>query len=309
MWNLYEIRRIDAFLTKKQFRGKYIIRRLLKSFLPELADDLVVKTKYGYKLKISPLTDKGIEKKVFDHGVYEEGTLWCFKQIIKRNDVVFDVGANIGLTTIYASILSGKNGKVFAFEPLESTYKILLENLKINRVKNVVPINSALSDEDGYGYIFENLHINRGAASLISNSITEGLEVRKEKLDTFISKNNIDNINFIKIDIEGSELPMLEGSSEYLMSSIKPIICIEFSKDVKTDYDVNKLFYLLKDDLGYDIYTQLNGKESLSPLIEITELKDLPFHDNLYCFQKYHYRRVSKRLFGAPNLIKLDKNI
>lgn len=302
MWNLYSIRKFEALLKKKQFRGKRVVKKILKKLIPDFADDLTVKTKHGYIFKINPLTDKGIERKIYEFGVYEEGTLWCFNHIINRNDVVFDVGANIGLTAIHASRLTGRNGKVFAFEPLVSTYDLLLENLKHNNVKNVIPINSALSDDDGVGFIFENLHINRGAASLIKNSKTAGKEVKKEKLDNFIKNFDIENIDFLKVDIEGSEIPMLKGSMQYFTTPKKPIICIEFSREVKSDYNADMLYYILKEKFRYDIYKQKNGKDSLTPLIKVKGLEDLPNHDNLYCFQEYHYKKVSKKLFYKKEL-------
>ena len=296
-WNLYQLRKIQRSLNRKNFRGKYLIKRLLSKIEPKTNNNLIVRTKYNLKLKIDPIHDKGIEKKIFDYGIYEEGTLWCFDKIIKRGDIIFDVGANIGLTSLFAAKRTGKAGKVYAFEPLPSTFKILKQNLQLNKIKNVEPIDLALTKEAKRGFIYENLHINRGAASLYSKGNQDGIEIKEDTLDSFTAKFEIKNINFIKIDIEGSELPMLMGGIKFFENNQKPIICIEFSRDVNSPYHPDELYYFLKRTLGYSVFKQIEGKESITPLVPIETKAALPSHDNLYCFQPYHFDFLPSHLF------------
>ncbi|PKD21135.1 hypothetical protein APR41_12020 [Salegentibacter salinarum] len=297
LFRLYYIQWIRRFIEDKKFKGKWRLGKFLDSVTPELRDNVIVKTKNGFKLKISPLYDKGIEKKIFENGIYEEGTLWCFQQIIKKGDIIFDLGANIGLTTIHASKLTGKKGRVYAFEPMPTTFNILNENIRLNRIKNVLALNFGLSDKNKKGEIFPNLHINRGAASIYAANRIEGVEIDLKTLDSFISNNNIDKVDFIKIDIEGAEVPMLKGANIFFSTYEKPIICIEFSKNVHTEFSPYFIYDYLNGKLNYDIFKQLKGKESLTPLIKINSKEELPKHDNLYCFQQYHYKRLPKDFF------------
>lgn len=294
---LYYIHIVNDFLSKYSFRGKRYVVKFLKIITPQLKDNLIVRTKYNFKLKISPLFDKGIERSIFNKGIYEEGTLWCFKKIIQKGFVVIDAGANIGLTTIFAAKLSGKKGKIYAFEPMKTTYEILCYNIKLNKLKNITTINCGLSDFEGKAEIFSNLHINRGAASLYNNEKDNGIIIDISTLDNVVTKYEISKIDFIKIDIEGSEYPMLKGGKNFFMGEKRPIICLEFSRDVISNYNPELIYEFLKENCKYRIFKQLEGKESKTPLIEINEIKDLPTHDNLYCFQDYHFELLPKELF------------
>lgn len=293
----YFIHKINFLINNHNFRGKGISKKILRIIQPKMLDGIIVKTKFKFKLKIYPVYDKGIERKIFNDGIYEEGTLWCFQKLIKKGDIIFDVGANIGLTSIYAGILTGRHGKVFSFEPLPSTFNILKENIKLNNLRNIYPINSALSNINGSGFIYENLQINRGAASMYGNDNSKGIPISILTLDDFVVNNQITNIDFMKIDIEGAELSMLKGSMKTLVEKQKPMICVEFSREVTTDSNPELLFDLLKIDLKYEIFRQQHGKESTSQLIRVDSIEDLPQHDNLYCFQQYHYKAISYDLF------------
>ncbi|MGJ8593505.1 MAG: FkbM family methyltransferase [Aquaticitalea sp.] len=261
---------------------------------------MIVKTINGDKLKISPLLDIGIERKLYHQGVYEEGTLYCFKKILKKGDVVLDVGANIGLTTIRASKLIGSKGKVYAIEAMPSTFQILIFNLHLNNLTNVTAYNEALAEYVGISELFYNLDINRGSASLYSDEKKEGVEIKINTLDQFVIEHDIKTIDFIKIDIEGAEYPMLMGGSNFLEKN-KPIICIEFSREVKSKYASELIFDVLKYTYSYRIFRQIGGKKSISKLIEIKNSRELPNHDNLYCFQKKHFQTLDADLFHVKS--------
>lgn len=294
----YLYHKLSDWINNNSFRGRNTVRKAIRVFSPKMKDGIVVKTKYNFKLKIYPLFDKGIERKVFENGIYEEGTLWCFQKIIKRGDIILDVGANIGLTSIYAGILTGETGKVFSFEPLPTTFNILLENIHLNKLKNIIALNLALENRTGEAFIYENLHINRGAASLYKNQTNKGIPVKVDTLNNFIKSQSIANIDFIKIDIEGSELDMLKGGADFFRKSKKPIICIEYSSEVKSKYDPLLIYKILKFDFGYNLFKQQWGKESKSPLVPIKSEFDLPYHNNIYCFQENHYKYLPKDLFN-----------
>lgn len=294
---LYYIHALKRVVGGNSFRGKSYIIKFLYRLTPKATDNMIVKTKYKFKLKISPLFDKGIERAIFNKGVYEEGTLWCFKKIIKNNYTVIDAGANIGLTAIYAGKLTGRKGKVYAFEPMPTTFDILCFNIKLNKLKNITAINCGLSDFEGKAEIYNNLHINRGAASLYSDKKENGVSINITTLDKIVAQYEITDVDFIKIDIEGAEYPMLKGGKSFLMGENKPMICLEFSRDVLSNHNPELIYDFLKDTCEYRIFKQLKGKESQTPLIEVKDKMDLPTHDNLYCFQDYHFELVPNELF------------
>lgn len=297
--SLYYIRKLELFFNKKQFRGNGFILKILKFLKPKPRSGMMVKTLYGFNLYIDPIFDKGIEKSLYDYGTYERGTLWCFKHLIKPGDIVFDAGANIGLTSIYASTLTGEKGIVFGFEPSKSTYEILKRNIKLNRIENVVPVNVALSSFNGNGYLYPNIHINRGAASLNRATVKQiPFKVEVKTLNSWMTENNILKLDFFKIDVEGSEFELLKGASDIFKSNSKPIICIEYSKEVISNGDIDNLYYLLKFELGYRLFKSKLGKEKVSILKEVNEEKDLPQHDNLYCIDSEKLKTLPSILFN-----------
>ena len=86
---------------------------------------------------------------------------------IETNDIIIDVGAHIGLFALYASQFC-KNGKIICYEPIKENYDLLLENIKQNKISNIIPYNSAVSsksstvkiylneDESGHSMFLEN---------------------------------------------------------------------------------------------------------------------------------------------------------
>ena len=143
---------------------------------------------------------------------FEPHMVQLFKSLVKPNDVVADVGANIGMTAI---LFSGLAKKVFAFEPSPSTFEILKTNLSRAQATNVEALNLGLGERS------EKLTItfakNNRSGGFISDKIkpveghvTETIQI--ESLDDFFSQ-NVDPLNFIKIDVEGFEGNVIRGGS------------------------------------------------------------------------------------------------
>ena len=67
----------------------------------------------------------------------------------KPGDVVWDVGAHAGMTAYFLAQMVGPAGKVYAFEPDETNYEFLLQNIQLHELSNVIPVKAALSDKTG----------------------------------------------------------------------------------------------------------------------------------------------------------------
>jgi hypothetical protein len=103
--------------------------------------DLTKCTYYNEKLKAYMcFIDRSSAETLLDN--YESEVFSFF--IPQPNDVVIDVGANIGYFTIYASRKVGKDGLVIALEPMDEAYDCLIKNLRLNRLNNVMPFKLAL---------------------------------------------------------------------------------------------------------------------------------------------------------------------
>jgi len=164
----------------------------------------------------------------------------------KPNDVVIDIGANIGIFSIYLAILHPEI-TIYSFEPSIVNYEHFLVNIAQNKVTNVQPFNLALTDNSRDIWISVN-EDNSGGACMYA-PISGHCNISKSTtLDNFITEKNIDKVKFLKCDCEGAEYEILKtfkqwGKIEYLSCEIHPN-----KKDGKR-YPKNDLEELIKSKL------------------------------------------------------------
>ena len=296
------MRNINYFLSTHPFKGSSRLKKLLNNLLIlKQKGPVLVSTRYDFNLIcMDPINDKGVEKSLYINGTYEAGTLYVIKKILKEDDTFIDVGANIGLMSLFASRVVGDNGFVYSFEPEPTTFMILKENIKINKITNICAYDIGLGNIESKHFIYEHLDVGRGGASLIkplNQSNYKKYETYIETLDDFILKHKITNIRMLKIDVEGWELHVLRGAKFLLQSTQAPIICIEYSNLVpQGSRQILDIYYFLSNN-NYSIYKLKRGKEIQSKLVKITGIADLPHHDNLFCFLPSHLKDLPKTMF------------
>lgn len=141
--------------------------------------------------------DNSIREIIFDLIVrkeYEPETNKIIKEWVKSGDTVVDVGASIGHFTLLLARQVGPEGKVYAIEPTKNQFPYLLHNVGANGYKNVTCINVGASDKEE----MEKFQVN-------ATSRTEPLQGKV--LDNILP----DKVDFIKIDVDGSEPKVLRG--------------------------------------------------------------------------------------------------
>jgi FkbM family methyltransferase len=154
---------------------------------------------------------------------YEIETLGFLKKQLKDVKNVIDIGSNIGNHALF--YLSEMNvDKVICFEPNNYSCQLLRENLEINKFTDRTIIeNVALGEKKGVGFESGFTTSNTGMNKIThvkSSEFNNGVEIRR--LDDY----NFENIDFIKIDVEGFELEVLNGAQETIKCS-RPILLIE----------------------------------------------------------------------------------
>lgn len=190
-----------------------------------------------------------IDQNIIKTGIFEPQSTEAVKRLVKKGDIVLDIGANIGYYCIILSKLVGNEGKVIAFEPTEHFGKILKMNLEANEVTNVEVVNIGLSDKE------QQLEIDIGPSSATLHSplgydIIEAKEVIKlTTLDNFVQQHDIKKIDFIKIDVDGHEPYFFKGAWKAL-DKFDPIILLE----------VSHLHYLEAGFTAWDFYNLLKRK-------------------------------------------------
>jgi len=178
-----------------------------------------------------------------NYGLFEKGLIeWC-RQFCKKDKNMLDIGAHSGTYTIS---LAENCKHVYSFEPQKMSYYSLCGSVALSNIKNVTCINIGLGAEEQVGKQKLNIvSLDGGGSTLHSSSnvnVLETEEIEIRTLDSF----NIDNIGFIKIDIEDNEFQALQFSKNTLKRSNYPKILFEMNSDNQN------LINLLKD-MNYDI--------------------------------------------------------
>lgn len=161
------------------------------------------------------------------HHEHEQFTVEYFKQIIKKGDIVIDLGANIGYHTLIFAKLVGEVGHVFAFEPDPSNFELLSKNVKENKHENVTLIQKAVSDKNGKIKLYVSKRNLASHRIFDSEEKRESIEIEVITLDEYFKKFE-KPIKFIKIDVEGAEGATLLGASRIIKNSKNMVIIIEY---------------------------------------------------------------------------------
>jgi len=169
--------------------------------------------------------------------VWEEDTTKLFEKVVKKGDVVVDMGANVGYFTLLSAKLAGKEGKVFAFEPNPKNFEYLNKNIGLNDYKNVTTEQKAVSNVNGKTKLFicpyDSGHhtINKAdgveAYRLGRKGEVSSVDIETVTLDGYL-KNKVDKVDVIKIDVEGAEALAFEGMKETLNNNKNVKIFLEF---------------------------------------------------------------------------------
>lgn len=190
---------------------------------------------------------------------YFTGELSMLKRLKKSGtklENVFDVGANVG---DYSLNIQGlfPSAKIFAFEPVAETYSILQKKCKKTKIKTY---NLGLGEKNGESKIFydggggclKTASIFGEVEKKLKKSVIHSEKIKMVTIDSFVNKNKIEKIDFLKIDVEGNELSVLNGARKMISDKKISIIQFEFnemnlvSKATFRDFEI-----LLKD---YNLY-------------------------------------------------------
>jgi len=201
----------------------------------------------GHKMFINR-KDYRICSHLLENKAWEEKETELVRGQIKEGDTVLDIGAHIGYYTLIFAELVGETGKVYAFEPDPNNFKLLKKNIRVNNYSNVVLINKGVSDKTGNVKFYPRSDGNTGGGRINPIDINihkKPIEIDVVSLDDYFSG----TVNFIKMDIEGSETMALRGMKNILKGNVK--ILIEGNMDseyIKELYDF-KIYKINNDNL------------------------------------------------------------
>lgn len=182
-------------------------------------------------------------------GSYEFRKRLLFERTIPEGSIVFDLGGFTGYYTLLASVLVGPSGNVFVFEPLPRNLRYLKQHLALNRISNVTVIEAAVTDRYGM------LSFQEGPSSA-RGRLAEGgsLLVQAVSLDEMIEAGELPDPQYLKVDVEGAEMRVLEGAAR-LLERCHPTLFIDTHGK-----EVHAQCCLYLERLGYKLEA-IDGKE------------------------------------------------
>jgi len=264
---------------------------------------------YGIKFNVSdaPVSDKEMSAfwEKYNRGEWETYTIDIYKTFLKKDYTYLDIGCWIGPTVLHGAQLAKK---CYCFEPDNLSYKYLLNNIEANPdvAQNINAYNFGISDKNEQ----VNFYVGSGStsmSSMIPNSENEGSYYKAEMLDieTMIKRTgiNINDVNFIKIDVGGTEYNLIPKLIEFLQkNNSRPTLYLSihapflfktywrknfFTKLIsfipRKIYARYRNYLLIKALRNHYKYLYLRGKKLLESL---SELGDARAFTEIVCTEK-----------------------
>lgn len=213
--------------------------------------------------------NEGIDLAIYLFGRFESSTVHVFRRLIRRGDVVIDIGANIGANTLELARCVGSTGRVVAFEPTVFAIDRLRRNLELNpALAASVTLEQAILGDDSSSREPSEFY----SSWPLSGSANEGVHERHRgqlksaagahhwTLDRYVADYTIAAVRLIKLDVDGHELAVLRGAKETL-GEFQPFIVMELAPYVLDEEKgtFEGILNLLRA-AGYDLTEIPSGK-------------------------------------------------
>jgi FkbM family methyltransferase len=174
--------------------------------------------------------DMYIGRSLQKYGEFSEHEMELLLKLVQPGDLVVEAGANIGTHTLALSQAVGPSGMVIAYEPQRLVFQSLCANLALNSIANVVARQAALGARPEVARIpalNPYKHANFGGVSISDHSQSEPVSI--ESLDSL----GLSRCSLIKIDVEGYEIQVLNGSRETIQR-LRPVLYVENDRAEKS---------------------------------------------------------------------------
>jgi len=236
-----------ALRLPSRLYSKHITEPIVKRWLKK--SELVVYVHDPKRGLLRPVLEGQRLKWTLNENLSVDATYWLdvIEPLLTKDDVVFDVGTNIG--TI-ANWLANRTHHVHGFEPHPDNLQLTKEQIQIRKTKNISLSQLALGSEPGTLQLYvKSFHGHHSLGDTSGSPTVEKIDVKVETVDRYCTSNGIERIDFLKIDVEGFEEDVLKGATGML-------------KDDKVGLVLFELRLSILESIGK------NGKDIFTPLLE-----------------------------------------
>lgn len=210
---------------------------------------------------------EGIDFSIYIFGQFEVRSFHVMRSLVKRGDVVFDIGANIGAHALPLANIVGDTGRIHTFEPTAYAHSKLVQNIESNpHLIDRIKVNQVMLVSDPFHKLQDQLYsswpleANKQQHTKHCGRLHSTKGATARTLDDYVEEEQILKVSLIKLDVDGYELDVLRGARKVLRE-LRPVILMELSPYTHTErgQDIGDLLQLLTTE-KYSIRTQLMRK-------------------------------------------------
>ena len=185
---------------------------------------------------------EGIDFAIYLLGAFERSTQQTLQQLVRPDHVVFDVGANIGAHTLAIARAVGPAGRVFAFEPTEFAYQKLCRNVSLNPgLQSRVHARQVMFAAHRSDQLEEEIYARwpllpkRAVHPKHQGQMVSTLGAAVDTIDSFFEREQLLRLDLVKLDVDGHELPVLEGARDTLRR-LRPVLVLELCPYIHAEF-------------------------------------------------------------------------
>lgn len=270
---------VDYICTKI---GNYRLRKALK----DKSDWRTITRFRGCKFWTG--SDNKIEVALVEQHCYDYTNMTAVSHLVKPGDICLDVGGNIGVYSMVMAQLSGDDDNIHAFEPVNHIRARLEANAKLNGFHDLHVNPFALGAKPDKIEMFQvkKGQFRGGTSTFMNNENVQAMGQDKfDKLavdivpmDTYVAQNDLPDVNFIKIDVEGFEWPVLEGGKGTI-AKFRPYILLEFDLIRHGQWQTEFRDYFRELDYTVYEFTIKSG----APVMTTYDFSKTPVNRNILC--------------------------
>jgi len=240
--------------------------------------------------------DTGLSSELFLKGIRESKATEEFQKRLRKGMVIAEIGANIGYYALMEALRIGKEGKVYAIEPVAENIELLKKNIEANGYENIEVFNKAIGDKNEKKDLLLSRQSNLSSfcEHIDLDKTGEKREVELQTLDSFLQGKR--KPDFVRMDVEGYEFEIMQGMKKTLKEAGHLQLFIEVHADF-LGRDKTKLFYeMLKQSGVRKCIVVWESMHILKPLGKVLSKEILPEQgrfektiDEMIAEEKFHH--------------------
>jgi FkbM family methyltransferase len=220
-----------------------VVGRILDAFAAHMRKgDVVVQSGVGQGLRI----DCRGGKMAYGVGTNEPEVQGLLADVLRRGDVFYDIGANIGFFALIAARLVHPTGIVYAFEPAPAQAATLRRNAEMNGLFNIVVREEAVFSSSGTGRFRIDSDPVGGRVASPNGAEDRDIRVRLVTIDELVQAGAVRPPNIVKLDVEGAEVEAIRGMRLTIEESLPLIVCEMHGTQEAFEQQMSELGYVVR---------------------------------------------------------------